>query len=251
MCVLPSFGRKVARTDDSWRRKVCWLGDLAAYEGVNEVRLGILASHNGSNMQAVVDACKAGELKADPVIVISNNPSSKVLRRAAREGVRSCVLNGRTHPATEDLDRAMLEVLMKEGVDLLVLAGYMKKLGPRVLREYWGRILNTHPALLPKFGGKGMWGDRVHEAVLSSGDSITGATVHVVTEDYDEGPIVAQVEVPVRPDDTVGELRDRVLVQEHRLYVDTLKSIVDGSIDLKELCPPGRPNPEPENECEE
>ncbi len=250
MCVRPCFRGHVASTDDLWRLTVFWSGFLAAYEGVNEVRLGILASHNGSNMQAVVDACKAGELKADPVLVISNNSGSRVLKRAEREGVRSCVLNGKTHPAPEDLDRAMVEVLLQEEVDLLVLAGYMKKLGPEVLRAYWGRILNTHPALLPKFGGKGMWGDRVHEAVLSSGDSVTGATVHLVTEDYDEGPIVAQVEVPVYPDDTVSELRDRVLVQEHRLYVDTLKSIVDGSIDLEKLCPPGRPGSEPGNECE-
>lgn len=214
------------------------------------MKLAILASHSGSNMQAIVDACRSGELKANPAIVISNNPSSRVLKRAAREGIRSCVLNGKTHPVPEDLDRAMLGVLVQEGVDLVVLAGYMKKLGPETLREYWGRIINTHPALLPKFGGKGMYGDRVHEAVLSSGDSVTGATVHLVTEEYDEGPVVAQTEVPVHPGDTVSELRERVLVQEHRLYVQTLKGIVDGSIDLEQLCP-GRCRLGPAGECEE
>ncbi len=194
------------------------------------MRLGFLASHNGSNVQAIVDACRSGVLDADPVVVISNNPGAGVLERARRAEIRSCILNGKTHPDPDDLDRAILEVLVEAGVDLVVLGGYMKKLGPRVLEKYRGRILNTHPALLPRFGGKGMYGDRVHAAVLASDDTKTGATVHLVTERYDEGPILAQTEVPVCPDDTIDTLRDRVLAAEHQLYVQTLKRIIDADI---------------------
>ena len=117
-------------------------------------------------------------------------------------------------------------------MDTVILAGYMKRLGPLTLQAYRGRILNIHPALLPKFGGQGMYGKRVHEAVLRAGETVTGVTVHVVDELYDHGRILAQCEVPVLAGDTVDSLAERVLRQEHRLYPDTLRRIAAGEIVL-------------------
>ena len=117
-------------------------------------------------------------------------------------------------------------------MQVVALAGYMKMLGPRTLDAYRNRILNVHPALLPKFGGQGMYGERVHRAVLASGDSVSGVTVHLVDEEYDRGPVVAQTEVPVLPGDTPDTLAARVLEQEHILYPETIQRIATGEVDL-------------------
>ena len=202
---------------------------------MDELRLGFLASHNGSNVQAIVDACKDGRLDAKPCIVISNNSRANVLVRAEREGVPTRNLSVKTHPVPGDLDRAIAETLQEHGVNLVVLAGYMKELGPETLSRFKGRILNTHPALLPKYGGKGMYGMRVHEAVLTAGERVTGATVHLVEGDYDTGPAVWQVEVPVLENDTAETLGERVLQHEHVLYVEVLQRISTGDIDLEAI----------------
>ena len=199
---------------------------------MSKLRLGFLASHGGSNVQAIVDACRAGELHAEPRVAISNNSGSEVLRRAAREGVPGFHLSSKTHPRPGDLDAAIEGVLADHGVDLVVLAGYMRMLGPRVLGRYRGRVLNVHPALLPAYGGRGMYGERVHAAVLAAGERVTGVTVHLVDEEYDQGPILAQAEVPVLEGDTVESLRLRVLRREHELYPETLQRIATGEIEL-------------------
>ena len=199
---------------------------------MSKLRLGFLASHGGSNVQAIVDACRAGELRAEPRVVISNNSGSEVLRRAAREGVPGFHLSSKTHPRPGDLDAAIEGVLADHGVELVVLGGYMRKLGPRVLGRYRGRVLNVHPALLPAYGGRGMYGERVHAAVLAAGERVTGVTVHLVDDEYDQGPILAQVEVPVLDGDTVESLRQRVLRREHALYPETLQKIATGEIEL-------------------
>ncbi len=196
------------------------------------MNIGFLASHGGSNMQAIIDACKAGRLSAVPVVVISNNGESRALERARNEGIPSYYLSGKTHPDPESLDQAILDVLILHKVDVVALAGYMKKLGPKTLAHFRGRILNIHPALLPKHGGKGMYGIRVHEAVIAAGETESGVTVHLVTEEYDRGPILAQVRVPVMPGDTPEALAERVLVQEHILYPATLQRIATGDIVL-------------------
>ena len=199
---------------------------------MSKLRLGFLASHGGSNVQAIVDACRAGELHAEPRVAISNNSGSEVLRRAAREGVPGFHLSSKTHPRPGDLDAAIEGVLVDHGVELVVLGGYMRMLGPRVLGRYRGRVLNVHPALLPAYGGRGMYGERVHAAVLAAGERVTGVTVHLVDEEYDQGPIVAQAEVPVLEGDTVESLRLRVLRREHELYPETLQRIATGEIEL-------------------
>ena len=197
-----------------------------------QLKLGFLASHGGSNMQAIIDACKTGRLMAEVRVVISNNSSSMALERARRNGIAYRHLSGRTHPVPEGLDRAILETLEAHRVDLVVLGGYMKRLGPETLSRYSGRILNIHPALLPKHGGKGMYGRRVHEAVLAAGEPVTGVTIHIVDEEYDQGEIIAQSEVPVEEGDTVDTLRERVLGREHEFYVETLQRISLGEIDV-------------------
>jgi phosphoribosylglycinamide formyltransferase-1 len=195
-------------------------------------RLGFLASHGGSNMQAIIDACKEGRLHAQPAVVISNNSESTALERARREGIPGYHLSSATHPDPAELDAAITHTLEEHGVDLVILAGYMKLLGPQTLARYRGRILNIHPALLPKFGGKGLYGKKVHEAVLAAGERVTGVTIHLVDERYDAGPIIAQREVPVMEGDTVDSLADRVLEREHELYAETIEKIVQGEIDL-------------------
>ncbi|MCY4154278.1 MAG: phosphoribosylglycinamide formyltransferase [Gammaproteobacteria bacterium] len=196
------------------------------------MRLGFLASHNGSNMQAIIDACRAGRLAASPVVVISNNADSGALQRARNEGIPCYHLSGRTHPDPEDLDREIVDVLLKHDVNLTLLAGYMKKVGPVTLATFPGHVLNIHPGLLPDYGGPGMYGRRVHEAVLAAGARTTGATVHVVDAIYDNGPVLAVRETAVQKSDTVETLARRVLALEHALYTETISRIICGEIRL-------------------
>ena len=197
-----------------------------------DLRLGFLASHEGTNVQAIIYACKDGRLDARPCVVISNNARARVLSRARREGVPWRHLSTRTHPDPAELDKAIRDTLQAHQVNLVVLAGYMKKLGPLTLDYYHARILNTHPALLPKFGGKGMYGRHVHEAVLAAGEKVTGVTIHLVDEEYDTGKILAQSEVPVVDGDTPDTLSERVRSRERELYVETLRRISSGEIEL-------------------
>ena len=196
------------------------------------MNIGFLASHNGSNMQAIIDAYNSGGLQAVPVVVISNNNGSGAIVRAKQEGIPSYHLSSKTHPKPEELDEAILEVLLKHKVDIVVLAGYMKKLGPKTLSRYAGSVINIHPALLPKYGCKGMYGIRVHEAVLAAGEYLTGVTIHIVDEEYDKGPVIAQAWVSIEDADTPETLQERVLEQEHSLYPHTLQKIASGEIQL-------------------
>lgn len=197
------------------------------------MNIGFLASHSGSNMQAIIDAAKNGTLKACCVVVISNNSDSTALGRARKESIPCFHLSGKTHPDPDSLDQAILDTLISYKVDIVALAGYMKKLGPKTLSHFKGRILNIHPALLPKHGGKGMYGIHVHESVIAAREIESGVTIHLVTEEYDRGPIIAQVRVPVEPDDTPEILAARVLKEEHKLYSSTLQRIVTGEINLE------------------
>lgn len=196
------------------------------------MRLGFLASHRGTDMQAVLDACASGRLRAAPCVVISNNRDAAALERAQRSAIPCYHLSGITHPDPAALDAAILDALMRHDVELVLLAGYMKKLGPRTLARYRGRVLNVHPALLPRFGGQGMYGARVHEAVLAAAERETGVTIHAVDEEYDHGPILAQCRVPVVPGDTAETLAARVLEREHTFLVETLERIASGELQL-------------------
>ena len=202
------------------------------------LRLGILASHAGTTMQAIVDACAQGRLHADVRVVISNNSRAGALKRARRRSIPTAHLSSVTHRTPYDLDRAISRTLIEYDVDVIVLAGYMKRVGPNLLSHFRGRVLNTHPALLPKFGGQGMYGDRVHKAVLEAGERESGATVHLVEGDYDTGPaLVPPVRVPVHKRDTLESLRERVQTVEREHYVTVLERIARGEIELEGLRP--------------
>jgi phosphoribosylglycinamide formyltransferase-1 len=198
------------------------------------LKLGFLASHGGSNMQAIVDACKHGHLHGEARVLISNNSQSGAGARARDEGISFYHLSGKTHSAPGALDRAILAVLIEHEVEVVCLAGYMKKLGEQTLAAYAGRIVNIHPALLPQFGGQGMYGMRVHAAVLNAGAKESGVTVHLIDGEYDQGRILAQEVVPVLAGDTPEELQERVLKVEHRLYSATLQKIATGEIALSD-----------------
>ncbi len=187
------------------------------------MRLGALASHGGTNLQAIIDACKRSDLNAEVCVVISNNSGSRALERARGEGIPAYHLSAATHP--QSLDDAIRRTLEAHDVELVLLAGYMRLLGPATLSRYRNRVLNSHPALLPKFGGKGMYGSRVHRAVLDAGERVTGVTIHYVDEQYDHGATLAQCEVAVLADDTLETLEERVKARERRFWVETLGNL--------------------------
>ena len=177
-------------------------------------RLAVLASGRGSNLQAIIEHFDnlARERVATVVLVASNRADSPALLRAATASIDIASFN------PNDDGSELLALLQKFRIDLVVLAGYLKRIPPKVISEYAGRIINIHPALLPAFGGGGMYGARVHEAVIASGATETGVTVHVVDNEYDRGPILAQWRVPVEESDTVETLAARVLNVEHVVY---------------------------------
>jgi phosphoribosylglycinamide formyltransferase 1 len=196
------------------------------------MRVGFLASHRGSSAQAIWTASKAGEIAVEPCVLICNNSGSDALSWARSVGLEAHHLSGQTHPDSDQLDAAITQVLDGEAVDVVVLSGYMKKLGPRTLRRFPNRILNIHPALLPHFGGHGMYGIRVHEAVIDAGATTTGISVHLVDADYDTGPVLYQTRIAVRHGETPEQLQQRVASHEPDAYLRTLRLIFDGEINL-------------------
>ncbi len=180
--------------------------------------LAILASGSGTNLQAIIDAIKKKKLKAEIKIVISNNSDAYALVRARKNKIKTLHLSHKQFSTPQEFDRKLIGIFKAEKIDLVVLAGYMKKLAPQVVRAFKNKIINIHPAMLPQFGGAGMYGIHVHEAVLKSGAKVTAVTVHLVDEKYDHGPILFQKEILVKENDTPESLQKRVLKIEHRVY---------------------------------
>lgn len=185
-------------------------------------RLAVLASGRGSNLQAIIEHFDnlARERVARVALVASNRADSPALVRAATASIDIASFD----PADDGSE--LLALLRKFKIDLVVLAGYLKRIPPNVIREYAGRIINIHPALLPAFGGEGMYGARVHEAVIASGAIESGATVHLVDDEYDRGPIIAQWRIPVNKSDTAETLAARVLNVEHVVYPRAVEMVV-------------------------
>lgn len=192
------------------------------------MNIAVLASHEGTTLQAVLDACAAGTIAGDVALVIGNNPVSGALRRARAAAVPALCLSGATHPDPEALDRAICAALEAHAIDIVLLAGYMKRIGRQTLARFAGRLINTHPALLPKFGGRGMFGAAVHRAVLAAGERLSGASVHLIDGEYDSGPLIAQATVGVREADTADSLAARVQQVERALVVQVLAEIASG-----------------------
>ena len=183
------------------------------------VNITVFASGRGSNFQAVHQALLAEpDIPARIALCVSNNPSPGAFEYAKEHGIATHRLSPKMFPDDPDTYQRTLRSLLKEyGTDLILLAGYMRKLPPEVVADYRGRILNVHPGLLPDFGGQGMYGMNVHRAVLEAGKTESGPTVHLADEDYDTGPIIASCKVPVKADDTPESLAERVLHAEHEL----------------------------------
>ena len=197
------------------------------------LRIAVLASHGGSNLQALIDGCASGQIDGEVVLVVSNNKKAFALERARNHHIDTLILTDAAYPAPNEYAGELLSQLASRKVNLICLAGYMKMIPQPVIEEYRDRIINIHPALLPKHGGKGMYGIHVHESVIAAHESETGVTIHLVNEHYDDGRIIAQESIAVHPDDTPQSLQERVLELEHQLYPDTVARIAAGEITLE------------------
>ena len=186
-------------------------------------KLAVLASGNGSNLQAIMDEIRAGSIPADLDVVVSNRRKAFALERAARGGIETRVFPPRSFATREEYDDAIADFLTGRGVDLVVLAGYMRILSPGFVRCFFGRLINIHPALLPRYPGL-----NAIERAFEAGDQTVGVTVHFVDEGVDSGPIILQEELPVRPDDTLETLTERVHALEHRLYPEAIRRFIRG-----------------------
>lgn len=186
------------------------------------LRIAVLASGSGTNFQAIVDKIASGQLSARVMVLICNNRNAFVLERARQAGIRAEHWSESSAGSRQVFVEGLLRILKEAKVELIVLAGYMKLLPEELVREYPGCILNIHPALLPKFGGQGMYGMFVHEAVISAKETESGATVHFVDAEYDRGPVFLQRKVAVLPADTPESLKERVLKAEHELLPEAI-----------------------------
>ena len=185
--------------------------------------ISFLASHGGSSARFLIAAMRSGELQATPGILITNNRDAAIFHWCLDQDMPMRHISSKTHRGEDNADEAICSVLQQAGTLLVVCSGFMKPIGPRTLAAFERRILNIHPALLPKFGGKGMYGDFVHQAVLAAGESLSGATVHIVSAGIDEGEIVLQSQVAVASEDTLATLRQKVQTTEPALYLAAIK----------------------------
>ncbi|MGL4344382.1 MAG: phosphoribosylglycinamide formyltransferase [Cellulosilyticaceae bacterium] len=189
------------------------------------LKLGVLVSGSGSNLQSVIDASLAKEIESHVVCVISNKEAAYGLERARNHDIAAYYVD----PKSPEYDREVLQKLEESQVDMVVLAGYLKIVPSEMIAKYRGRIINIHPSLLPKFGGKGYYGIRVHEAVLAAGEKESGATVHFVDEGIDTGKTIVQRSVPVLAEDQPSDLAARVLHEvEHRILVEAIGQLEKG-----------------------
>jgi phosphoribosylglycinamide formyltransferase-1 len=198
------------------------------------MNIALFASGRGSNVEAILRAVQSEQLPARVVLLLSNRPNAGALEVARSFAIPAVYLSPTQFPREEAYVERLLALLNEYEVDLIALAGYLKKIPARVIERYRNRIVNIHPALLPKFGGAGMYGRHVHEAVLAAGENISGATVHLVDEEYDRGPILMQKTVRVLPGDTPETLAARVLEVEHVLYPQVLRAFAEGRVHFQD-----------------
>lgn len=210
---------------------------VASQRAGKALRLGVLASGRGSNLQAILDACADGRLAAEVAVVLSNVASAQALVRAARAGVPTRVIEHRAFASREAFDEALVAELRAREVELVVLAGFMRIVTPVLLGAFPERVVNVHPALLPAFPGM-----HAQRQALDYGVRVTGCTVHLVDAGVDTGPVLAQRTLPVSPDDTEETLSARLLVEEHRALVDVLAAFAEGRV---QVVPPRAPGGRP------
>lgn len=204
-------------------------GHLKYFMGQLMKKIAVMVSGGGSNMQSIADSANRGILKglAEVALVISNNPDAYALERAKKGNIKALCIERKNYADELSFNREILKKLEENRIDIVCLAGYMRMIGKNIVGRYAGRILNIHPALLPKFGGKGMYGRRVHEAVVEAKEKKSGATVHYVDDNYDTGEIIIQTEVDVFENDTPLDLAERVLKEEHKIYPEAIKKVIE------------------------
>lgn len=188
--------------------------------------ISFLASHGGSAAKQIIGAINCGIIHAKVGMVITNNRNAEIYRWCCENNIKIEYISTLTHSDEQQKDAAICAALNKVATDLVILSGYMKIIGPLTLAHYQNRILNIHPSLLPRHGGKGLFGDLVHQSVINSGDTESGATVHFVTERYDEGPIIAQQTVTIAPNETALSLKQKVQSIEGELYITAINQLL-------------------------
>ncbi len=198
------------------------------------MKIAVFVSGGGTNLQAIIDNTKDGILKdIEIVLVLSSSKDAYALERAANNGIPSAVVSRKDFASIDEWDDAVVKAVENSGAELVVLAGYLSLLGPKIVSKYSNRIINIHPALIPSFCGAGMYGIRPHKAALAKGVKVSGATVHFVNENYDEGPILLQKAVDVLPDDTPESLQKRIMQEcEWKILPQAIRLIADGKVEI-------------------
>jgi phosphoribosylglycinamide formyltransferase-1 len=197
------------------------------------LHIGVFASGKGSNVLSILNAIETGRIPRTRIaVVISNNAEAGALCLARERNIPTVHMSRKDYASDESFNAAMLQILEHHGVNFIVLAGYMKKVDSLITGRFRNRIINIHPALLPAYGGSGMYGMHVHEAVVAKREPVSGATVHYVDEEYDHGKIILQKTVPVSPDDTPESLAAKVLEIEHEIYPEALRRFAEGQLPI-------------------
>ncbi|MFA5524801.1 MAG: phosphoribosylglycinamide formyltransferase [Tissierellales bacterium] len=194
------------------------------------IRIGVLISGNGTNLQALIDNIDLGKINGKICVVISDRKDAYGLIRARNHGIEALFINKKEYLNDEDFNKRVLDELRNRDVQLIVLAGYLRILSSKIINEYQNRVINIHPSLIPSFCGKGYYGEKVHKAVLEYGAKVTGATVHFVDEGADTGPIIFQKSVEVNNNDTLESLQERVLKVEYALLSEAVKLFCEGRL---------------------
>ncbi|GAU75508.1 phosphoribosylglycinamide formyltransferase [Fusibacter sp. 3D3] len=199
---------------------------------MSRLKIAVLISGGGSNLQAIIDAIESRELDAEIKVVVSNRKNAFGLERAQKHNIKTAYIGVGNYKEISLRHRALLEVLVSESIDLIVLAGYLSILSPEIIKQFEKRIINIHPSLIPKYCGEGFYGEHVHEAVMLNQEKESGATTHFVDEGVDTGEIIKQERVAVFKEDTAKTLAARILKVEHHLLVSTIKAIQMGQVKI-------------------
>jgi len=199
---------------------------------MTKTKIAVLISGSGTNLQALMDSIKSGEVNGEVSLVISNKKGVVGLERAENNNIKTCVIDRETFPTQGERDFVLLETLENNNVDLVVLAGYLAIVPENVINKYRNKIMNIHPSLIPSFSGKGFYGGNVHRAAVERGVKITGATVHFVNEETDGGPIILQEVVAVDFNDTADDVQKKVLAIEHRILPYAVRLFIDGKLNV-------------------
>jgi len=197
---------------------------------MERLKIGVLLSGGGTNLQALLNGIDRGSLSAEVIFIASNKGEAYGLVRGQERGIPTAVFEAKDFPSKKERDQKLLEALKTHNVELVVLAGYLDKIPNFLIEAYPNKIINIHPSLLPCFGGKGYYGERVHRGVYERGMKVTGATVHFVSEETDGGPIILQKSLPIKFEDGVSDIQQKVLAVEHEILPEAIQLLAEGRV---------------------